>query len=118
MPQPARLLRAAAILGLAFGAPAPGHAQERSCAARSQVVERLAARFGETLQSLGMQSAEGLVEIYASPATGTCSPAPTAPPAFWRRERPGRAWPRAPATTPDQPSASRISLTPVQSSSA
>lgn len=92
MPQPARLLRAAAILGLAFGAPAPGHAQERSCAARSQVVERLAARFGETLQSLGMQSAEGMVEIYASPATGTWTILLTSPDGTSCLLAAGEAW--------------------------
>ena len=92
MPQPARLLRAAAILGLAFGAPASGHAQERSCAARSQVVERLAARFGETLQSLGMQSAVGLVEIYASPATGTWTILLTSPDGTSCLLAAGEAW--------------------------
>jgi hypothetical protein len=92
MPQPALLLRAASILGLAFGAPAAGHAQERPCAARSQVVERLAARFGETLRSLGMQSAEGLVEVYASTATGAWTILLTSPDGTSRLMAAGDAW--------------------------
>lgn len=63
-------LRIAALLGVAFAAPA-AHAEPRTCAQREKVVARLAERFGETLQSIGLQSAEGMVEVYASEATGT-----------------------------------------------
>lgn len=63
-------LRIAALLGLAFAAPA-AHGETRSCAQREKVVARLAERFGETLQSIGLQSERGVVEVYASEATGT-----------------------------------------------
>ena len=46
-------LRIAALLGLAFAAPAAA-AEGRSCAQREKVVARLAERFGETLQSIGL----------------------------------------------------------------
>ena len=35
------------------------------------MVAKLAKRFGETLRSVGLQRAEGLVEVYASEKTGT-----------------------------------------------
>lgn len=70
--QPASLLvRAAVAVGMALGTPA-AEAQGRSvCADRGKIVERLAETFGETLQSLGLNQDNGVVEIYASEATGT-----------------------------------------------
>lgn len=65
-------LRVAAVAGIALAPAGPGAAQSgRACAARALVVERLAERFGETLQSMGVRGRDGLVEIYASEATGT-----------------------------------------------
>jgi erythromycin esterase-like protein len=64
-------LRIAAVAGVALS-PASGLAQTgRACAARTQVVERLAERFGETLQSVGVDAGGGLVELFASRDTGT-----------------------------------------------
>lgn len=44
---------------------------QSNCAARAQVVERLAARYGESRQSIGLGSDDSLVEVFASQATGT-----------------------------------------------
>ncbi len=74
MPRTPTLLRAFAAIGLALAQPGGTSAQtqgDRACAARAQVVERLAERYGETLQSMGMNSNNGLLEVYASEATGT-----------------------------------------------
>lgn len=69
-----RLLRAAATLAFSLLAPlaqAQSQSQTRPCAERNAVVERLAERYGETLQSMGMHANNGLLEVYASDATGT-----------------------------------------------
>lgn len=58
------LLAALAVLG-----PSAVHAQ--ACGPRDQVVERLANTFGETVQSVGLGSNNGIVEVYASTETGT-----------------------------------------------
>lgn len=76
MPRTPTLLRAVAAIGLAIAQPGGAGAQAqgatgRACAARAQVVERLAERYGETLQSMGVNSNNGLLEVYASEATGT-----------------------------------------------
>lgn len=49
----------------------PATAQPRNCAPRDVVVERLAERFGETRQSMGLGANNALVEIFASPTSGT-----------------------------------------------
>ncbi len=73
-------LRAVAALGLALSAPAQAQqAAGRPCAERAQVIERLAERYGETLQSMGMHSSQGVLEVYASEATGTWTILVTSP---------------------------------------
>ncbi len=47
------------------------HAQSRQCAAHDAVVERLAARYGESRQSIGLGSDNSVVEVYASAETGS-----------------------------------------------
>jgi len=84
-------LRIAALLGLAFAAPAAA-AEGRSCAQREKVVARLAERFGETLQSIGLQSERGVVEIYASEATGTWTILLTGPDGAACLVAAGEAW--------------------------
>ncbi len=64
------LLRAVLTFGLFLAASAI-HAQEQPCAERDKVIERLAEKYGETLQSIGMQSNSGVLEVYASKETGT-----------------------------------------------
>lgn len=43
------------------------------CAPRDAIVAQLAERFGETRQSVGLGSDNSLVELYASPETGSWS---------------------------------------------
>jgi hypothetical protein len=62
------MIRAAAVLCLIA---APVMAQNPNCAEREQVVSRLAERYGETLQSMGLRGDNGVMEIYASEETGT-----------------------------------------------
>jgi len=48
------------------------HAQTaRNCGDHTVVVERLASSYGEARQSIGMSSANHVVEVFASPETGT-----------------------------------------------
>ncbi|MEL6840895.1 MAG: hypothetical protein AAFP85_16530 [Pseudomonadota bacterium] len=47
------------------------NAQTRNCAAHAQVVERLAERYGESRQSIGLGSDNSMVEMFASPETGS-----------------------------------------------
>lgn len=69
-PGPTPVLAAAlAILGTA--AAADVSVEQKACAERSRVITRLADRYGETLQSLGLNQSSGVVEIYASDSTGT-----------------------------------------------
>jgi hypothetical protein len=74
-----RLFRAVAVVGLALAAPHAAPAQTRTCAERAQVIERLAERYGETLQSMGMNSNNGLLEVYASEETGSWTILVTSP---------------------------------------
>ena len=43
----------------------------RNCAPRDAVVERLAAKYGETRQSIGLGANNAVVEVFASDETGT-----------------------------------------------
>ncbi len=45
--------------------------QSRNCAPRDTVIERLASRFGETRQSIGLGSQGAVVETFASHDTGS-----------------------------------------------
>lgn len=44
---------------------------QRNCAPRDSVIERLADRYGETRQSIGLGANNAVVEVFASPETGT-----------------------------------------------
>ena len=46
-------------------------AQSRQCAAHEAVVERLADRYGESRQSIGLGSDNSVVEVFASTETGS-----------------------------------------------
>lgn len=85
-------IRIAAVAGVALS-PAPGLAQTgRACAARTQVVDRLAERFGETLQSLGVDDKGGLIEVYASAESGTWTILATSPDGASCLVASGRSW--------------------------
>ena len=49
----------------------PLSAQSRNCATHAAVVERLAAGYGETRQSIGIGADNTVVEVFASLETGT-----------------------------------------------
>jgi hypothetical protein len=71
MPNASLLVRIAVAIGLAAATPV-AEAQTRSaCAERAQVVTRLAEKYGETLQSMGLHQSDAVMEIYASEETGT-----------------------------------------------
>lgn len=57
----------------------PTLAQTRNCAPHQVVVEHLAEGFGETRQSIGLAANNTVVEIFASPETGTWTITMTAP---------------------------------------
>lgn len=46
-------------------------AQSGNCADHAQVVERLAERYGESRQSIGLSSDDAVVEVFASMDTGS-----------------------------------------------
>jgi hypothetical protein len=70
MPKLLLLARVLTALGLLAATPS-ARSEERACADRSLVVQRLAERYGETLRSMGLHQGDALVEIYSSDATGT-----------------------------------------------
>lgn len=51
----------------------------RNCAAREAVVERLAEGYGETRQSIGLGANNSVVEVFASPETGSWTITVTTP---------------------------------------
>lgn len=57
---------------LATTMPAPAAAQTaRNCAPREVVVERLAGTYGESRQAMGLGANNAVVEVFASPESGT-----------------------------------------------
>ena len=65
-----RLFTAALLLGVAGTAP-PLYAQQLSCSTRASVAERLSDKYNEHVVAGGLQNSERLVEVWASPETGT-----------------------------------------------
>ena len=66
------LTAATGALTATFIATDPAAAQvSRNCADRESIVTRLAERFGETRQSIGLGSNNQVMEVYASLETGT-----------------------------------------------
>lgn len=62
------LLALGALLAASHALHAQGAAQ---CADRDTVVERLASRYGETRQSIGLGHNNSVIEVFASVTTGT-----------------------------------------------
>jgi hypothetical protein len=56
---------------LALGMTSTVAAQGQNCGARTAVIERLAERYGESRQSIGMAPQGRVVEVFASLETGT-----------------------------------------------
>lgn len=62
------MLAAGVMLGAATMVDAQG---AQNCAPRDMVVERLAAKYGETRQSMGLGSNNAVMEVFASLETGS-----------------------------------------------
>ena len=58
-------------IGAALLAAHPANAQIGNCADHARVVERLAMQFGETRQSIDVDSNNAVVEVFASMDTGS-----------------------------------------------
>jgi hypothetical protein len=65
------ILAALIVLAAATLVTLPAHAGPPACGPRSVIVERLAARFGETRRGIGMARGATVVEVFASADTGT-----------------------------------------------
>ncbi|MCP5085629.1 MAG: hypothetical protein GY952_02300 [Rhodobacteraceae bacterium] len=78
------------------------HSQAANCAQRTQVVERLQDRYGETRQSVGLAQNNGVVEVFASSESGTWTIVITLPNGMTCLVAAGSAFESddAPATTP------------------
>lgn len=58
--------------GILLGAATLAEAQQmRHCAPRDKVVDRLATKYGETRQSMGLGSNNAVMEVFASPESGS-----------------------------------------------
>lgn len=65
-----RLLAAAAVFGAAALAPPEAEAQA-TCLARDDLIKQLSERWKEAPVGRGLQSADQLLEVWASPESGT-----------------------------------------------
>lgn len=57
--------------GLSLALCLAGPASAQNCAPRDMVINRLAAKYGESRQSMGLGANNAVVEVFASPETGT-----------------------------------------------
>ena len=71
MPNLSHPVRAALALGLLMFTPIAEAQTRQACAERAKVIERLAEKYGETRQSMGLHQNNGVLEVYASSETGT-----------------------------------------------
>lgn len=62
-----KLMMLATLLAMGLSGPAIA----ASCAPRDTVVDRLATKYGETRQSIGLGPNNAVVEVFASTTTGT-----------------------------------------------
>ena len=80
-----------AALALALIAT-PVTAQQRNCAPRDSVVERLASKYGETRQSVGISERGMMVETWANRGTGSWTSTVTSPYGQTCLVASGQAW--------------------------
>ena len=64
-------LQTASIALALISLPFMAQAQGQNCASRDTVVERLATKYGESRQSIGMAPKGRVIEVFASLETGT-----------------------------------------------
>ena len=91
------LARAAVATGLLLATPAAEAQDRTACADRTLVIERLAERYGETLQSMGLHQNRNVLEVYASDETGTWTILVTSPDGRACLIAAGQAWDGEPA---------------------
>ena len=68
-----------ATAAIAITLACPALAQGPNCAPRDVVVARLAERYGETRQSIGLGANNAVIEVFAAPDTGTWTITMTTP---------------------------------------
>lgn len=86
---------AAAVLGTQFATPAVAQGQ-RACGDRERIVSRLADKYGETRQSMGLNHNNGVLEVFASDETGTWTIILTMPTGMACLLAAGESWDGAP----------------------
>ena len=64
-------LKSAVIAFALLSVPFAAQAQGQNCGARESVIERLASKYGESRQSIGMAPKGRVIEVFASLETGT-----------------------------------------------
>jgi hypothetical protein len=94
MPYASVLVRTVIGIALIACTPRAEAADGPACAARTEVVHKLAERFGETLRSYGLDGSESLVEVYVSERTGTWTILKTRPDGTSCLLAAGRLWER------------------------
>lgn len=60
-----------AVITLAIPASALAQTPGQQCAQRTSIVDTLANKYGEARQSIGLGANNAMVEVFASPTTGT-----------------------------------------------
>ncbi|QDL90959.1 hypothetical protein FDP22_03635 [Paroceanicella profunda] len=64
----------------------------RACGNRTVIIQRLAEKYGETRQSMGLQRDQGVIEIFASQESGTWTILMTMPNGMACLVAAGEAW--------------------------
>jgi hypothetical protein len=95
-----RLCSTAVIFGAAALAP-PVHAQMITCLPRADLIEHLEGRYSEHLAGGGLQSAQQLLEIWASDQTGSFTVFVTRPDGLSCVIATGQNWQDAAPTHPE-----------------
>ena len=68
----AAVLAGAVVAGSAARAQlVPGGGQQMMCGNRAEIVRQLSRKYGETRRSMGITGQRGVVEVFASDATGS-----------------------------------------------
>jgi hypothetical protein len=105
MLKPALLVRAAVAAALVAATPTAEAETRQACAQRDKVIRKLEEKFGETLRSLGLHQADGIVEVYSSDETGTWTILMTRPDGMSCLLASGQLWEQdaAPLQKPGEP---------------
>ena len=87
----------AALIACTLAAPASA---QTACADRAAIVKRLAEKYGESVQGLGIHNNNGVIEIYVSEETGTWTILITTPNGMTCLMAAGQSWMFAPKGEP------------------